>query len=481
VPTQRPDSTQASRRGLARGARLALVVLLALQVAGCASLRAEPTRAQGERCERMARGNPPSFRDAVQRNADAVVRVVSLRAARDDEPERESAFLPLADTGRAPSTAGAQERSAASGFIITGDGQLLTSAHAIRGASGTWVLLHDGTQLRARVVGIDAGLDVALLKVDAPARLPVIEPAPAELVPGDWVIAIGSPFGFEQSVTAGVVSANPREMVGDDSLPLLQTDAALNPGSSGGPLLNACGQVVAMSSMIFSAAGIYMGVSFAVPIQPVMRAVALLRAGSPRTTIGVRTQNISPALARAFRLPVASGALVVAIEETSPAEGAGLRPGDVLLTIGGRTVRTSEDLQAAVKSLPAQVPASLDVWRNGALLHAAVRPESEQPTASGQESRKGVRPATARLGLRLIAPGKGLPPGACVLAVTGQGLVAGVSEGDCVVGVNGDAVRTPADFDQAVQRAAASQAGSVALLLMRDGIPVYLPVHLDDD
>ena len=477
MPTQRPDTTQASRWG----ARLSLALLLALQVAGCATSGAETARVQGARCERMARGNPPSFREAVRRNSDAVVRVVAIRPARDDEPGRESGFVPLADTGPAPVAAGAQERSAASGFIITGNGQLLTSAHAVRGATDMWVLLHDGSQLRARLLGIDPALDVALLKVDAPTWLPVIEPAASERVPGDWVIAIGSPFGFEQSVTAGVVSASAREMAGDDSLPLLQTDAALNPGSSGGPILNACGQVVAMSSMIFSAAGIYMGVSFAVPIQPVMRAVALLQAGSPRTTIGVRTQNLSPALARAFRLPVARGALAVAVEDGSPGQGAGLRPGDVLLSIGGRTVRTSEDLQAAVKSLPARVPVSMDLWRDGALLHAVVRPQAEELPARGDPAGRLARVAPARLGLRLIAPRKGIPPGACVLAVTGQALVAGVSEGDCVVGVNGDAVRNPADFDQAVQRAAASRAGSVALLLMREGIPVYLPVHLGDD
>ena len=452
-----------------------------------AAARADDTPASS--CEARASPAPESFARVVRSNADAVVRVISVRYSRvdladpDDRANPDRPLVPLAGQGGKSAPGWFAERSLASGFVIGADGQVVTSAHALRNAQETWVALRDGRQLRARVLGVEHALDLALLKIEPGNGLPIVETTARELVPGEWVAAIGAPFGFEESVTAGVVSANPRQIAGEVEMTVVQTDVATNPGSSGGPLMNACGQVAGMSSMIFSAAGIYVGVSFAVPIRPLMRAVQRLRTGSPGVVVGLQTQSLSPALARAFQLPGRDGVVVVHVEPGRAAEQAGLREGDVILAMAGRTVASGAAWREAEDALVPQVPVAVDLWRDGAPLRVLLHPQSAAAqTGAAVEPQKAAN--LSRLGMRL-SPGTPVAgsaqPGVYVLAVAGRALAAGIEEGDRIAALNAQPVRSLPDFDRVLERATASQTAVAALLIVREGVPLYVPVHLKDD
>jgi serine protease Do len=367
------------------------------------------------------------------------------------------------------------ERAISSGFIIAADGHVLTSAHAVLGAQETWVQLADGTRHPARVVGLDRRADVALLKVEA-AGLPVVPLAAGTLLcPGEWVAAIGSPFGFEHSVTAGVVSAYPRFVPGAGGLPLIQTDAAINPGSSGGPLFNSAGVVVGMNSMIFSALGGSVGLSFALPIDRVMRSAAAMRAGgsASRAGIGLRTQPVTPELATAFGLDGARGALVVQVEPDTPASAAGLRPGDIVLSVNAGPPGLQPDLEEAIASARADAPIALELWRRRSAHRALVVP---QPPQRAPQREGHAAPAEERLGLVLASrkATAGMPAGVYVEAATGAGLLAGIQAGDRLTAVNDAPIASPEDFDRVLDAARAAKV--VALLVARGAAAVYVPV-----
>ncbi|MGZ5269674.1 MAG: trypsin-like peptidase domain-containing protein [Ramlibacter sp.] len=469
------------RRGFAG---LASVLLLAAHEPAAARDDGPPAPS----CEARTSPAPESFAGVVLRNADAVVRVISVRYSRvdmadpDDRADADRPLVPLAGQGGKAAPTWFAERSLASGFVIGADGQIVTSAHALRNAQETWVALRDGRQLRAHVLGVDHALDLALLKIEPGGRLPTVETAARELVPGEWVAAIGAPFGFEESVTAGVVSANPRQIAGEVEMTVVQTDVATNPGSSGGPLMNACGQVAGMSSMIFSAAGIYVGVSFAVPIRPLMRAVQRLRTGSPGVQVGLQTQSLSPALARAFQLPGRDGVVVVHVEPGRAAEQAGLHEGDIILALAGRPIGSGAAWREAEDALVPQVPVAVDLWREGAQLRVVLRPQAVTTPTAAAEPQKAA--SLSRLGMRLSlgTPVAGsAQPGVYVLAVAGRALAAGIEEGDRIAALNAQPVRSLPDFDRVLERAIASQAAVAALLIVREGVPLYVPVHLKDD
>ena len=330
-------SVPRSRNG--RRARLAATAI-AFALAASLACGAPPGTPENACLDRSGPGSGQGFIAAVARNAPAVVNVIVVRERGEpfDEPDADFflssvAGLPLPD--RLPA-----ERAVSSGFIISSDGQILTSAHAVLRAQEIWVRTADGMRLPARVVGLDRRTDVALLQVEA-RGLPVVPLVTGtRLCAGEWVAAIGTPFGFENSVTAGVVSAYPRHVPGAAGLPLIQTDAAINPGSSGGPLFNAAGVVVGMNSMIFSALGGSVGLSFALPIDRVMRVAHALRAGgTPRADIGIRTQHMTAELASAFGLDSGGGALVSRVEPGSAAAAAGLRAGDIVLAVNAAAHR----------------------------------------------------------------------------------------------------------------------------------------------
>lgn len=422
------------------------------------------------------------FVEAASRNAPAVVSVLVMRPRRDPMEDLEG-FDFFQDLSGLPVPGGAgdaahatQERSTSSGFIIRADGHILTSAHAVFDAQQTWVVLADGRRFQARVLGLDRSSDVALLKIDAVA-LPVVPLAETpRICAGEWVAALGAPFGFEHSVTVGVVSAYPRLLPGGGGIPLIQTDVVLNPGSSGGPLFNADGLVVGMNSMIFSANGIYIGVSFSLPIDRVMRIADEIResGGRSRGYIGLRTQPVTPELARAFGLSEARGALVTRVRPGSPADHAGLRNGDILLSVDGAPFATAFELEESVASARPGATLALQIWRRQALKRIAVKVGPSPQDVPPVPPPPG--PPEKRLGLELALSKTtaAMPAGVYVESASGSGLLAGLEPGDRITAINGVDVASLAEFDAAL--AAAGNSKVVALLVTRGSSRIYIPI-----
>jgi len=452
---------------------LRLLICVAL-LGGLGTAFAQATPAACD--EQAPAASERGFAAAVARNAPAVVSIVILRPRRDPDAEvdgidffQSMSGVPLPDGLEAGAT---QERSTSSGFVFSADGHILTSAHAVFDAHEIWVTTADARRWPATLVGADRNSDVAVLKTDAPG-LPVVRLAGApRICPGDRVAALGDPFGFEGSVTAGVISAYPRLLPGGGGMPLIQTDVAINPGSSGGPLFGADGAVIGMNSLIFSANGIYIGVSFALPIDRVLKIAAVLRSahGVARGQIGVRTQPVSGELAQAFGLDKPRGALVVKVTPGGPADQAGLRTGDILLSAGNARPASSYELDELIANTRPGASLALRIWRQRALHELAVKVGATQvdpPRPRGQAT-------LPRLGLGLVArKGAGLAAGAWVEAVAGAALRAGIEPGDRITAVNGSDVVTPADFDAALE---AATGPVVALLVTRGSVMLYLPV-----
>ena len=418
---------------------------------------------------------PEGFAGVVQRNVPAIAQVVVLRGGRDPQEDGDGFefFRPLQGL---PLPGGeAIQRTFSSGFFIDPDGLLLASSHAVFDAREIWVVTHDGKRLRAAVAGLDRQRDVALLRVDAHG-MPVVHPASAPPCPGGWVVAIGTPFGFDDTVTAGVVSAYPRFLHGS-RVPLVQSDVVMNPGSSGGPLFDASGALAGMSTMIFSSSGIYVGVSFALPVDELMRTADALRRGGVRTgAIGVHTQPLNGELARAFQLGSEQGALVTRVDADSAAARAGLRAGDVILGFGRGERLAYTELEGRFAASRPGTTVELQVWRDGALvrLRAEIAPARAEPLPPLH-----AREATGevRLGLGLVAVTHALPgmaTGLYVDSATGSALLAGIERGDRIVAVGSKAVATPDEFDAALLHAGAVV--TIPLLVARGPTVAYLPV-----
>jgi serine protease Do len=322
---------------------------------------------------RPALAGPPDFTALVRKEGPAVVNVTSVfgssrgDARFHDDPLFEF-FRRFAPT---PPEGGREFRAQGlgSGFIISPDGFILTNAHVIADAAEVTVRLADSKrEFKANVVGIDRRTDIALLKVAA-TGLPTATLGSSEtLAAGEWVVAIGSPFGFENTITAGIVSAKGRSLPDESFVPFIQTDVAVNPGNSGGPLLNSRGEVVGINSQIYSRTGGYMGVSFAIPIEVALNVARELQAHGTvtRGRLGVRIAEVTQGIAESLRLGSPRGVLIAAVERGGPADRAGLAPGDVILAYNGKTIENPNELPRLVAATKPGTQATLDIWRKGA-------------------------------------------------------------------------------------------------------------------
>jgi len=296
-----------------------------------------------------------------------------------------------------------ESRSLGSGFFISADGYILTNAHVVDSADEITVRLTDKREFKARVIGADRRTDLALIKIEASGLPSVRMGDPNRLRVGEWVVAIGSPFGFDSTVTAGIVSAKGRSLPQENFVPFIQTDAAINPGNSGGPLFNMRGEVVGINSQIYSRTGGFMGLSFAIPIDVAMDVQSQLRLSGrvSRGRIGVVIQEVSKELADSFGLPRAAGALVNAVEKGGPAEKAGIETGDIILKFDGKPVSSSSELPRIVGSTRPGSKSAMEVWRKGATKEIVVTVGElpEDRVASRTERRsKPAEQAANRLG-----------------------------------------------------------------------------------
>lgn len=366
-------------------------------------------------------------------------------------------------------------RGAGSGFIVSDDGLILTNAHVVDGAQEVTVKLTDRREFAAKVLGADPRTDVAVLKIDAGAKLPTVKLGRVDsLRVGEWVLAIGSPFGLENTVTAGVVSAKARSLPSDSAVPFIQTDVAVNPGNSGGPLFNGAGEVVGINSQIYSRSGGYQGLSFAIPIDLALRVKdQIVSTGKvEHAKLGVSIQEVNQALANSFGLDRPTGALVADVESGSAADKAGLKTGDVVLKVDGKPVQSSADLPATVAQRAPGERLTLEVWRAGKPVQVTATLARAGNEAEAVQAKSGADASQGRLGLAL-APAPGAD-GLVVQQATGAAARAGVEEGDVLLSVNG----VPAKDVQQVREAVAKAGKSVALLLERDGQKRFVPVPL---
>jgi serine protease Do len=367
-----------------------------------------------------------------------------------------------------------------SGFIISRDGLILTNAHVVRDAQEVTVKLADRRELKAKVLGADPATDIAVLRVNATGLTSVKFGDPKALQVGDYVLAIGAPFGFDQSATAGIVSAKGRSLPGDAYVPFIQTDAAVNPGNSGGPLFDAAGNVVGINAQIYSQTGGYQGLSFAIPIDVALHAkdqiVATGHASHAR--LGVMVQDLNQALAESFGLSRPDGALISNVDPDSPAVAAGLKAGDVITQVNGEAIERAGDLSNRIGMDTPGARVSLKVWRDRSTRDVSVKlaeaqPESARVADSGGDDRGqlglALRPMT-----RQERTERSLDHGLIIEDVAGPAARAGIQPGDVLLGIDG----RPADSVDQVRSVVHGHPKSVALLIERDGQKIFIPVKL---
>jgi serine protease Do len=451
----------------------------------------------------------PDFADLVEQVAPTVVNIrTSARVGDDDDDgngggegdQEMQDFLRRffgVPVPNAPRQAPRQQRRApqqrsgpevpkgvGSGFILTSDGFILTNAHVIEGADEVTVTLPDKREFKAKVIGSDKRTDVAVVKIEA-KNLPASRIGDvSRLRVGEWVMAIGSPFGLNNTVTAGIVSAKQRDT--GDYLPLIQTDVAVNPGNSGGPLINMRGEVVGINSQIYSRSGGFMGISFAIPIDEAIRVSDQLRASGhvTRGRIGVRIDQVSREVAESLGLGKPQGALVRQVEPDSPAARAGVEPGDIIMRFNGKAIETASDLPRLVGSTKPGTRASLTVFRRGQtrdLTLSIAEIDGDQvesgkaPAQKGSDAAPAKNQAVQQLGLvvsDLNASQRrdlGVPRGVRIDAASGAAARAGLREGDVILSVANVEINTARELSTAVDKALASAPGKAVNMLVQRG------------
>jgi serine protease Do len=387
--------------------------------------------------------------------------------------------IPTPRGGNAPPA-----RGEGSGFIVTPDGYILTNAHVVDGATDVTVRLTDRREFTAKVIGSDKRTDVAVIKIDAKGLPTVKFGDPSKLRPGEWVVAIGSPFGFDNSVTAGIVSGISRSLPDDNYVPFIQTDVAVNPGNSGGPLFNLAGEVVGINSQIYSRTGGFMGLSFAIPID-VATGVKdqLIKTGRvSRGRIGVTVQEVNAQFAESFGLDRPRGALVGSVEDDGPGAKGGLKPGDVILSVNGKDVDRSAQLPGIIANIKPGSEAKMDVWRDKSIKHVTVKVgELDEPMQkvslrgdgdADNYSKLGisVRPRDPREKARVDTSGN-----LVIVDVEGEAALAGLQPGDIILGINGKDVESVKDLQAAVRKSGKA----VALRIQRNDNEIFVPVRIE--
>ncbi len=429
----------------------------------------------------------PNYRAIVARNEAAVVGITTEGPIPTGGPQEfsggpngdDNPFSQFFRGFQMPRPRGIQHAQG-SGFLISPDGLVLTNAHVVDGAKEVTVKLSDHREYKAKVLGADKTSDIAVLKIDA-RNLPTVTLGNSDkLGVGDYVLAIGEPFGLEETATAGIVSAKGRSLPGDGYVPFIQTDAAVNPGNSGGPLFDAGGSVVGINSQIYSNSGGFQGVSFAIPINVAVQIKdQIVKTGKvEHSRLGVEVQAMNQSLADSFKLTSPNGALVAKVVPDSAAAAAGIKVGDVILKFNGAPIIDAGSLSQKVGMATPGDKASIEIWRNGKTLdltatlgNAAVMTADNDVTGSSSQAKLG-------LALRPLSPEErqqaGVPGGLLVEDAQGRAADAGIQPGDVVLSVDGTPVQTVAQLRKLVKE----HDKQIALLIQRGDSRLFFPVTL---
>ena len=449
----------------------------------------------------------PDFTELVEKNGPAVVNIRTTEKIQqgqnpnitglEDEQMQEffRRFFGVPVPKQAPAPKGRRQapqhqeeevpRGVGSGFIISQDGYVLTNAHVVDGASEVYVKLTDKREFKAKVIGADKRTDVAVLKIEG-SRLPRVNVGDSDKIKaGEWVIAIGSPFDLDNTVTAGIVSAKARDT--GDYLPLIQTDVAVNPGNSGGPLINMRGEVIGINSQIYSRSGGYMGISFAIPIDEAMRVVEQLKVSGKvtRGRIGVQIGEVSKEVAESIGLPKSQGALVTRVESGGPAEKAGIQDGDVILKFNGVAVEKSSDLPRIVGVSKPGSKANISIWRKGAgrELTVGIAEVEADKVAQKAEKKAKKEQASNALGIYVVdltdAQRKEMlgttGVGVLIDSVEGPAAQVGLRAGDIILTMNNVDVKDAKQFAAMLSKIDTKKA--VVLLVRRGDVSQFIPIR----
>ncbi len=445
----------------------------------------------------------PDFTDMVKTNGVSVVNISTTQKAKPAvkglpknqqipeglPPEMEELFKHFFNNPNGGGGFGDQEESQSlgSGFILSSDGYILTNHHVVNNADEIIVKLTDRRELIAKLIGSDARTDIALLKVQANGLPAVSIGSPNALKVGEWVLAIGSPFGFDQSVTAGIVSAKGRSLPGGNYVPFIQTDVAINPGNSGGPLFNMDGKVVGINSQIYSRTGGFMGLSFAIPMDVAMNVVQQIKTSGKAAHgwLGVQIQDVTRQLAESFGMKKPQGALVSKVMPNSPAEKAGLQIGDIITEFNGHPIEKSADLPPMVGMTPISEAAKLTIIRQGSTeaidFKVGLLPDEDQKkplqkTETKPSNKLGITVTDLTDEQREAL--ENIKNGVLVQDVdSGTAADAGIQPGDVILRIQNNVIRNVSDFDKIVKNLPVGK--SVAVLIQRRGSPVFLALKID--
>ena len=428
----------------------------------------------------------PNYRAIVAQNQAAVVGVsiegrVNVSSPQMPDLGQLFGFDPRGNRGNERAPNRMPMHGQGSGFIVSPDGLVLTNAHVVKDADQVTVKLTDHREFKARVLGVDEASDLAVLKIDAHGLTPVRLGNSDQLGVGDYVLAIGAPFGLEQTATAGIVSAKGRSLPGDGAVPFIQTDAAVNPGNSGGPLFDASGAVVGINSQIYSNSGGYQGVAFAIPINLAMDVEnQIVKTGKvEHGRLGVEVQTLDQSLADSFHLKSPAGALVAKVVPDSAGAHAGLKPGDVILKFNGDSIDSAGQLSARVNATAPGGHTTLEIWRDGKpMTLTATLGSAREQTADGRGAQDATGSTHLGLSVRPLTAEErqqaGVQSGLVVEEAQGRAAQAGIQQGDVVLAVDGTPVHSAAELRELVHQ----HDKQIALLIQRGDSRIFVPIAL---